>query len=167
MVPMAAPPCASDDLTCSSISSRMSPTVHSSSRPSTIFRLEEGSASMARMLPGWFWARYLMTMAATVVLPTPPLPARAMVVVMESTFLDKSRRDGQWHESEEISRLPALYTKCGNPQLEIYKNQRIPLSRHRAVGFQSFEPATADDSRCVLRSPCQGKPSREPPSRAV
>src|SRR5512147_1558089 len=60
----------------------MSPTVQSRSRPSTMFRLLLGSASIASTAPGCVCARYLITIAEMVVLPTPPLPANAIVVVI-------------------------------------------------------------------------------------
>ncbi len=47
-----------------------------------MFRLLLGSASMPRMEPDWLRTRYLITMLAMVVLPTPPFPASAIVVVI-------------------------------------------------------------------------------------
>ena len=61
------------------MSSRMSPRVDSISTPSTSFRLELASASTARTGPFFFWHRYSTSIPQMVVLPTPPLPASAMV----------------------------------------------------------------------------------------
>jgi hypothetical protein len=46
------------------------------------------------MLPGWFCASHLMTMPETVVLPTPPLPARAIVIVIKVP----SQNPGFWRK---------------------------------------------------------------------
>ena len=64
------------------VSSRMSPTVRSSGSPRTVFRLLAGSASMARMGPRPSSLRSLMSSPASVVLPVPPFPAMAIVIVM-------------------------------------------------------------------------------------
>jgi hypothetical protein len=45
-----------------------------------MLRLLLGSASIANTDPEIVCARYLITIAAIVVLPTPPLPANAIVV---------------------------------------------------------------------------------------
>ena len=64
------------------VSSRTSPTVFSSGRSSTVLRLLAGSASMARIGPACASASLRISRPHRVVLPVPPLPATAIVVVI-------------------------------------------------------------------------------------
>src|SRR5512147_2389332 len=83
------------------ISSRMSPTVQSRSRPSTMLRLLLGSASIASTAPGCDSLKYLITIAEIVVLPTPPLPANAIVVVIIHSRRRKTS-DGVHHSAPVV-----------------------------------------------------------------